>query len=49
MTEKSNTPKEHKDCWRTPPEIFNALNAEFCTVTRGDLVNFGSSIIRGDR
>lgn len=29
MTEKSNTEAEHKDCWRTPPEIFNALNAEF--------------------
>lgn len=29
MTEKSNTPAEHKDCWQTPPEIFNALNAEF--------------------
>ena len=29
MTEKSNTEAEHKDSWRTPPEIFNALNAEF--------------------
>lgn len=29
MTDKSNTPPEHKDCWQTPPEIFNALNAEF--------------------
>ncbi|WP_338637010.1 phage N-6-adenine-methyltransferase [Erwinia persicina] len=32
MTDKSNTPAEHKDAWRTPPEIFHALNAEFCFV-----------------
>ncbi|MCH0685609.1 phage N-6-adenine-methyltransferase [Escherichia coli] len=32
MTDKSNTPKEQKDLWRTPPEIFRALNAEFCFV-----------------
>ncbi|EFB2195351.1 DNA N-6-adenine-methyltransferase, partial [Escherichia coli] len=25
----SNTPAEHRDSWRTPPEIFAALNAEF--------------------
>lgn len=25
----SNTPPEHRDSWRTPPEIFAALNAEF--------------------
>jgi phage N-6-adenine-methyltransferase len=25
----SNTPSEHRDSWRTPPEIFAALNAEF--------------------
>lgn len=25
----SNTPKEHRDLWQTPPEIFAALNAEF--------------------
>lgn len=25
----SNTPVEQRDCWRTPPEIFAALNAEF--------------------
>ena len=29
MTDKSNTPAEHKDSWRTPPELFSALNAEF--------------------
>lgn len=29
MTDKSNTPAEIKDLWRTPPEIFHALNAEF--------------------
>ncbi|EAU4035095.1 adenine methyltransferase, partial [Salmonella enterica] len=29
MTDKSNTPIEIKDLWRTPPEIFYALNAEF--------------------
>lgn len=29
MTDKSNTPTEIKDLWRTPPEIFHALNAEF--------------------
>lgn len=29
MTDKSNTPTEIKDLWRTPPEIFYALNAEF--------------------
>lgn len=29
MTEKTTTPPEYKDCWRTPPEIFNTLNAEF--------------------
>ena len=29
MTDKSNTPAEHKDLWQTPPEIFRALNAEF--------------------
>lgn len=32
MTDRSNTPAEHKDAWRTPPEIFRALNAEFCFV-----------------
>lgn len=32
MTDKSNTPPEDKDRWRTPPEIFHALNAEFCFV-----------------
>ncbi|CBX44570.1 DNA N-6-adenine-methyltransferase [Erwinia phage phiEt88] len=32
MTEKSNTPADCKDRWRTPPEIFQALNAEFCFV-----------------
>lgn len=32
MTDKSNTPPEHKDCWQTPPEIFQALNAEFSFV-----------------
>lgn len=32
MTEKSNTPAEFKDCWATPPEVFHALNAEFCFV-----------------
>ncbi|EJJ4102993.1 phage N-6-adenine-methyltransferase [Salmonella enterica] len=32
MTDKSNTPIEIKDLWRTPPEIFHALNAEFCFV-----------------
>ena len=32
MTDKSNTPAEFKDAWRTPPEIFHALNAEFCFV-----------------
>lgn len=25
----SNTPKEHKDTWRTPPELFGNLYAEF--------------------
>ncbi|HDC4380521.1 TPA: phage N-6-adenine-methyltransferase [Enterobacter cloacae] len=25
----SKTPPEHRDSWRTPPEIFAALNAEF--------------------
>lgn len=25
----SHTPKEHRDLWQTPPEIFAALNAEF--------------------
>lgn len=25
----SNTPKEHKDTWRTPPEVFSHLDAEF--------------------
>lgn len=25
----SSTPPEHRDSWRTPPEIFAALNAEF--------------------
>lgn len=25
----SNTPPEHRDSWRTPPEIFATLNAEF--------------------
>lgn len=25
----SNTPPEHRDSWRTPPEIFAAVNAEF--------------------
>lgn len=29
MTDKSNTPKEMKDLWRTPPEVFQALDAEF--------------------
>lgn len=29
MTEKSNTPADIKDCWQTPPQIFQALNAEF--------------------
>jgi len=29
MTDKSNTPAEIKDLWRTPPEIFAALDAEF--------------------
>ena len=29
MTDRSNTPAEHKDSWRTPPELFSALNAEF--------------------
>ncbi|MBV6817537.1 phage N-6-adenine-methyltransferase [Rahnella sp. PD12R] len=29
MTDKSNTPAEYKDGWRTPPELFSALNAEF--------------------
>lgn len=29
MTDKSNTPAELKDAWRTPPEIFEALNCEF--------------------
>lgn len=29
MTLKSNTPAEHKDCWRTPYAVFAALNAEF--------------------
>lgn len=32
MTDKSNTAPEHKDAWRTPPEIFLALNAEFSFV-----------------
>ncbi|ENZ8428193.1 phage N-6-adenine-methyltransferase [Klebsiella aerogenes] len=32
MTDRSNTPTEIKDLWRTPPEIFHALNAEFCFV-----------------
>lgn len=27
---KSNTELEYKDCWRTPPELFAALHAEFC-------------------
>lgn len=26
----STTPPEHRDSWRTPPELFAALNAEFC-------------------
>ena len=30
MTLLSTTPAEHKDCWRTQPEIFAALDAEFC-------------------
>jgi len=25
----SNTPPEHRDSWRTPPELFAAINAEF--------------------
>lgn len=29
MTIKSNTAPEDKDCWRTPPEIYAALNREF--------------------
>lgn len=29
MTLKSNTPTEHKDCWRTPYAVFTALDAEF--------------------
>lgn len=29
MTLKSNTPAEHKDCWRTPAAVFAALDAEF--------------------
>lgn len=29
MTDKSNTAPEHKDAWQTPPEIFQALHAEF--------------------
>lgn len=26
---KSNTPKDDRDLWRTPPEVFNKLNKEF--------------------
>ncbi|MFP1558347.1 hypothetical protein ACLB1T_20465 [Escherichia coli] len=29
----SNTPAEHRDSWRTPPEIFAALNAEFVSTS----------------
>ena len=29
MVEKSNTPKEIKDHWQTPINVFNALNREF--------------------
>lgn len=29
MTDKSNTAPEDKDCWRTPPEIFEPLNERF--------------------
>lgn len=29
MTDKSNTPAEIKDLWRTPPEIYRALRCEF--------------------
>lgn len=29
MTDKSNTKPEHKDTWRTPPELFAALDVEF--------------------
>ncbi len=29
MTIKSNTVPEDKDCWRTPPEIYAALDREF--------------------
>ncbi|MBV4411833.1 phage N-6-adenine-methyltransferase [Enterobacteriaceae bacterium YMB-R22] len=26
----SNTPADQRDSWRTPPELFSALDAEFC-------------------
>ena len=32
MADRSNTKPEHKDTWRTPYEIFHALNSEFCFV-----------------
>lgn len=32
MTIQSNTAPHDKDCWRTPPEIYAALNAEFSFV-----------------
>ncbi|CAD7365484.1 DNA N-6-adenine-methyltransferase from phage origin [Escherichia coli] len=30
----SNTPAEHRDSWRTPPEIFAALNADLELISK---------------
>lgn len=29
MADKSNTEAVHKDCWRTPPEVFDPLNRKY--------------------